>query len=128
MCSGCSGDYAGGFESDDPDADDRGDPMADAGDGATDASFRGTRETDWGETDLAQGTGCWPASLEVPEDALESCEILVTGTHIFEIRVIFGEFAGQRSILEYTRSPGAAYAEPAFAWGECQILSDAPRQ
>lgn len=93
MCSGCSGDYAGGFDSDDPD-----DLIADAEDRATSASFRGTGDThlgetglgerDFGETDLAEGTDGGPAGLEVPEDALESCEILVTGTHIVEIRVI----------------------------------------
>ena len=49
MCSGCSGDYAGGFDFDDPD-----DPIADAGDRATSASFRGTNKTDLGETDLGE--------------------------------------------------------------------------
>jgi hypothetical protein len=88
MCSGCSGDYSGGFDSDYPD-----DAIADAWDGATSASLRGTSETDLGETglgetDLAEGTDAGPAGLEVPEDGLESCEILVTGTHIVEIRVI----------------------------------------
>ena len=58
MCSGCSGDYAGGFESDDPDSDD---PTSD-GNGAASASFRGTSDkelgdTDLGETDFAQGMG-----------------------------------------------------------------------
>jgi hypothetical protein len=93
MCSGCSGDYAGGFDFDDPD-----DPIAGAGDGAFSASLRGTSETDLGEaglgetdlgkTDLAEGMGGGVAGWEVPEDGLESCEILVTGTHIIEIRVI----------------------------------------
>ncbi len=94
MCSGCSGDYAGGFDSDDPD-----DPMADGGDGAASTSFRGTSETDLGETDLAEGTGGGTAGgtagLEVPEDASENCEILVSGTHIVEIRVISANSRGQ---------------------------------
>jgi hypothetical protein len=115
MCSGCSGDYAGGFDSDDPD-----DPIADAGDRAASASFRGTSdtylgdthlgETDWGnahlgetdlserdlgETDLAGGADGGPAGLEVREDGLESCEILVTGTHIVEIRVISANSQGK---------------------------------
>ena len=95
MCSGCSGDYAGGF-----DFDDSQDPIADTGDGAFSASLRGTRETGLGETDpgeadLAEGTGGGPASVEVPEDGLESCEILVTGTHIVEIRVISANSQGK---------------------------------
>jgi len=100
MCSGCSGDYAGGFDSDDPH-----DPIAGAGDGVFSASFRGTSDQDLsendlsekglGETDLAEGTAGGRARLEVPEDASESCEILVTGTHIFEIRAISANWRGQ---------------------------------
>jgi hypothetical protein len=100
MCSGCSGDYAGGFDFDDPD-----DPIAGAGDCAASASFRGTSdmhlgetdlsETDLGETDLAEGTDGGPAGWEVPEESLESCEILVTGTHIVEIRVISANSQGK---------------------------------
>jgi hypothetical protein len=95
MCSGCSGDYAGGFDFDDPD-----DPIAGAGDGAFSARLRGTSETDLGETDLgekdlAEGTGGGLAGWEVPEDGLESCEILVTGTHIVEIRVISANSQGK---------------------------------
>ena len=90
MCSGCSGDYAGGFDSDDPD-----DPMADAGDNAASTSFRGTSETDLGETDSTEGTGGGTAGLEVPEDASEDCEILVSDTHIVEIRVISANSLGQ---------------------------------
>ncbi len=95
MCSACSGDYAGGFDFDDPD-----DPIAGAGDGAFSASLRGTSETDLGEADsgepdLAEGTDGGPAGLEVREDGLESCEILVTGTHIVEIRVISANSQGK---------------------------------
>jgi len=113
MCSGCSGDYAGGFDFDDPD-----DPTADAGDRAASASFRGTSdmhlsetdlsetdlsetdlgETDLGETDFAEGTDGGPAGLEVPGGGLESCEILVTGTHIFEIRVISANSLGKNRL------------------------------
>jgi len=89
MCSGCAGDYAGGFDSDDPE-----DPIVGPGDGATSGSFRETRET-LGETDLAQGMGGGTAGLEVPEDASEICEILVTSTHILEIRVISANWQGQ---------------------------------
>lgn len=94
MCSGCSGDYAGGFDSDDPE-----DPLADARDLAASASFGGTSETelgdmDLGEKDLAQGTGGGTASFEVPDGASEICEILVTGTHIVEIRVISANSRG----------------------------------
>jgi len=99
MCSGCAGDYAGGFDPDDPDSDDRDDPMADAGDGAASGSFRGTRETlsnpDLGATDVAQGMGGGRAGLEAPDDSSEICEILVTGTHIVEIRVISANWRGQ---------------------------------
>jgi hypothetical protein len=95
MCSGCSGDYAGGFESDDPDSDDFDDPIADAGDGATSASFRGTSETALGETESAESTDGGPAGLELPGDAWESCEILVTGTQILEIRVISANLHGK---------------------------------
>ena len=105
MCSGCSGDYAGGFDSDDPD-----DSIAGAGDHAFSASFRGTSDTylgdthlgetdlserDLGGTDLAGGTDGGPTGLEVREDGLESCEILVTGTHIVEIRVISANSQGK---------------------------------
>ena len=83
MCSGCSGDYAGGFDSDDLD-----DPIAEAGDDTTSASFDG-------ETGLAEVIGGGPAGLEVPEGASESCEILVTGTQIIEIRVISVNSHGQ---------------------------------
>lgn len=96
MCSGCAGDYAGGFDSDDPDSDDPEDPIV----GATSASFRGTSDkdlggNDLGETDLAQGMGGGTAGLGVPEDASEICEILVTSTHILEIRVISANWQGQ---------------------------------
>jgi hypothetical protein len=95
MCSGCSGDYAGGFDFDDAD-----EPMDGAEDGASSASCRGASETDLGEndlgeTDLAESTGGGPAGLEVPEDAWESCEILVTGTQIVEIRVISANAQGK---------------------------------
>jgi hypothetical protein len=112
MCSGCSGDYAGGFDFDDPD-----DPTAGAGDGAASASFRGTSdmhlgetdlsETDLGETDLAEGTDGGPAGLEVREDALESCEILVTGTHIVEIRVISANSQGKNRLRKTPAALGA---------------------
>ncbi len=100
MCSGCSGDYAGGFESDDPDSEDPDDPIASAGDGATSASFGGTSEAelgdmDLGETDFAQGMGGGTAGLEVPDDSSEICEILVTSTHIVEIRVISANWRGK---------------------------------
>ncbi len=105
MCSGCAGDYAGGFDSDDPDSEDPDDPIASAGDGATFASFGGTSETELGETvlgetvlgetDLAQGMGGGRAGLEAPDDSSEICEILVTGTHIVEIRVISANWRGQ---------------------------------
>jgi hypothetical protein len=71
MCSGCSGDYAGGFEFDDSE-----DPTADSGDGVTSASLRAARNID------ASG------GFELREDSAENCEILVSGTQIIEIRVI----------------------------------------
>jgi hypothetical protein len=110
MCSGCSGDYAGGSDSDDPD-----DPIAGAGDDATSASFHGTSdtglgdkrlgETDLGDADFAEGTGGGPAGLEVPEDGLESCEILVSGTHIVEIRVISANSLGKDRLRNMRAAP-----------------------
>src|SRR5579862_4389695 len=87
MCSGCSGDYAGGFDSDDSD-----EPIG-AGDSALSAGFSGTTDaglgaSDWGEAGGAEPKGGEPAGLEVPEAAWEACEILVTDTQIIEIRVI----------------------------------------
>lgn len=115
MCSGCSGDYAGGFDSDDPH-----DPIADAGDGVFSASFRGTSDTDLGEndlsekgsgeTDLAQGTGGGAAGWEALEDASEICEILVTGTHIVEIRVIAANLRGLGGSSDRSGKMGATPA------------------
>lgn len=92
MCSGCSGDYAGGFDSDDFD-----EAIAGARDSVSFAGFHGTSEEDLGGKNLDQNDldeahsaeGGRPAGLELPEDAMEACEILVTGTHIVEVRVIW---------------------------------------
>ena len=71
MCSGCSGDYAGGFEFDDPE-----DLSADSGDGVNSASLRAARNI------------CASEGFELREDSAENCEILVSGAQIIEIRII----------------------------------------
>lgn len=78
MCSGCSGDYAGGFESDDP-----GDGVFDSSGIPSSASLHEEPETGLGGW-RGQGAEGFP----VQEDGAENCEILVSGTRIIEIRVI----------------------------------------
>ena len=75
MCSGCSGDYAGGFEFDDPE-----EIEAAAREAAAPSSARSGREADV--------HGGRERGSHGPQDAADSFEILVSGTRIIEIRVI----------------------------------------
>lgn len=101
MCSGCSGDYAGGFESDDPE-----DMTAGPREGATSGSLGEERNTD-----LSAWHGRGGGSFEVQEDALENCEILVSGTRIVEIRVIPAE-SHDHDKEELWKVPGAEFSVP----------------
>jgi len=78
MCSGCSGDYAGGFEFDDNE-----EATADSEDRGSSASLRATPDND-----LRSCRGRAPGGFEQREDSAENFEILVSGTQIIEIRVI----------------------------------------
>jgi hypothetical protein len=93
MCSGCSGDYAGGFEDSSEGASDCGDddrPRGNCGEPQAQGSQRSSRD--------ARGfEGGWnskqdPQSATVSglgnESAADFCEILVSATRIMEIRVI----------------------------------------
>jgi len=114
MCSGCSGDYAGGFDS-----DDRDEAMANAADsvhfgGLPGTSDRNLDEKNFGEKDLDEADGAEGSGLdggERPEDDLQGCEILVTETQIIEIRVISavsqaGNQPGKTRAASVSRTPG----------------------
>lgn len=94
MCSGCSGDYAGGFDSDDSD-----EPVGDSADSALLAGLSGTGDTGLGQRAWSEASGegrrdGGPSGLESPAAAWEDCEILVTATQIVEIRVIAANSQG----------------------------------
>jgi hypothetical protein len=91
MCSGCSGDYAGGFEelgdpadkassSDGPASWDR--PKED-GNRLSAESVRGFEDSP--SAPWSSRRTSLPGSIR--ENGAESCEILVSATHIVEIRV-----------------------------------------
>lgn len=78
MCSGCSGDYAGGFEFDDPD-----DPTANSVDDVSSTSFGAAPDIE--ARNCAERAA---RSFELRNDGAENFEILVSATQIVEIRMI----------------------------------------
>ena len=104
MCSGCSGDYAGGFE-------ELGEPVnkASSGDGSAgldrskEDGNRLTAERVAGFEDSRSAQWSLPRTNllgSIHENGAESCEILVSATHIVEIRVFGVNSASMRELLE----------------------------
>jgi hypothetical protein len=124
MCSGCAGDYYGGFDDDDDDDDDSG---LSAGpprcSGEADDSCR------WDfEAGFAADSGCSPRDEDV-----ENCEILVSATRIVEIRFfdsnprqIFS-LTGERA--RESHSCGDHYeAKSAKYYQTCDSVARSPRK
>jgi hypothetical protein len=102
MCSGCSGDYAGGFE-------ELGDPVnkASSSDGPAgwdrpkEDGNRRSAETVRGFEDSTSASPQRSNLLgPIRENGAESCEILVSATQILEIRVFGVNSASMRELLE----------------------------
>jgi len=114
MCSGCSGDYAWGFE-------DLDDPVNEgsSSDGPTCwnrakeggnrlsaervAGFEDSPRAQWGSQ---RSNLLGPGSAG--ENGLEGCEVLVTATHIVEIRAFGINSEGMRKLLENESGTGCA--------------------
>jgi hypothetical protein len=89
MCSGCSGDYAGGFE-------ELGDPVNQVS--SSDGPAGWDRSKEDGNRLSAERVRGFENSLR--ENSAESCEILVSATHIVEIQVFGVNSARMRELLE----------------------------
>lgn len=98
MCSGCSGDYAGGFEFDDPS-----DPTAVSADEVSSTSLGAAPDMEASDCREQAARG-----FELREDSAENFEILVSGTQIIEIRVIPANFQAnqlpRRALKSHTPS------------------------
>lgn len=135
MCSGCSGDYAGGFDSDDFE-----EPIDDTRNNARLAGFSRTNpalQSNWGETSLAERRDGGPSGMELREGAWEACEILVTDTQIVEIRVIAATANSQgnsardqlrkiRAALESQMPAKHSSAKSAKYYQTCHASTNAP--
>jgi hypothetical protein len=104
MCSGCSGDYAGGFE-------ELGEPVNKASSGDGPAGWDWPKEDGNGlsaervrgfeDSPSAQWSSqCTHLPSPIRENGVESYEILVSATHIVEIRVFGVNSARMRELLE----------------------------
>jgi hypothetical protein len=112
MCSGCSGDYAGGFEELGESAN-----KASSGDGPAgwdrpkEDGNRLSAETVRGFEDSPSAQ--WSSQRtnllgSIRENGAESSEILVSATHIVEIRVFRVNSARMRELLENESGTGCA--------------------
>lgn len=112
MCSGCSGDYAGGFE-------ELGDPVdkASSSDGPAgwdrpkgdENRLSAERVRGFEDSPGAQRSSQRSNLLgSLRENDAESCEILVSATHIVEIRVFGVNSARMRELLENGSGNGCA--------------------
>jgi hypothetical protein len=104
MCSGCSGDYAGGFE-------ELGDPINKASSSDGPAGWdRPKEDGNRLSAETVRGFEDSPSAQWSPlgtnllgpirENGAESCEILVSATQIVEIRVFGVNSASMRELLE----------------------------
>jgi hypothetical protein len=112
MCSGCSGDYAGGFE-------ELGDPVDKASSSDGPAGWDRPKEDEnrlsaervrgFEDSPSAQWSSQRTHLLgSKRENDAESCEILVSATHIVEIRVFRVNSARMRELLENESGTGCA--------------------
>ena len=105
MCSGCSGDYAGGFE-------ELGDPVDKASSSDGPAGWDRPKEEDENRPSAERVRGFedspsaqWSSRRtnllgSIDEKGAENYEILVSATHIVEIRVFGVNSARMRELLE----------------------------
>jgi hypothetical protein len=100
MCSGCSGDYAGGFESDDSE-----EPASDSG-AAISPPVGGLKGFE-ADTDTGAGPNS-ESNVGSKTEGGEICDILVSGTRIIEIRTVLASSCCANELQEGRASEMAA--------------------
>jgi len=114
MCSGCSGDYAWGFEDlDDPvneESSSNGptcwNRAKEGGNRLSAERVAGLEDSPRAQRGSQRGNLLGPGSVR--ESGLEGCEMLVTATHIVEIRVFGIDSERMRELLENESGTGCA--------------------